>query len=245
MRVATLADRPRIEQICNDPRIRAWTAPDGAGLCSALKYLTPPNFSVVFDLGCWLAQYVDQGRYIIHTNILPEARNRAPALCAQALQLTFTHTDAEDLLTMVPQTIPHAKLMARRMGFHKAFERKAVWPVAGVKYDMEFYRLGLFDWILSGACAEAGAAFHHRLHGELGIPAHPDDPAHGAFVGAAAEMIRAGLHLKAVRIYNRWAVWALYQPIRMLSEEPLRIDIRQCVLRVEDGEFYIEGDGHA
>lgn len=241
MRLATIADKPRIEEICNDPLIRVWTAFDGAPACNATRYLTEPSFSVLGDDGCFLAHNIDPTRYVIHTNLLPSCRGeRAVEASKKALALAFLTTDASELLTMVPATIPHARLLARQMGFRYLFTRRAVWPALGEMHNMGFFSLTLDDWILSGNCVSTGEDFHQRLHVELGAPAHAADPAHDAYVGAAVEMVLAGQVDKAIAIYNRWAKFALYQPVAIVSRDPLRIDIRQCVIRVEGAQFFME-----
>jgi len=241
MRFATLADREQVEAVVNDPRLRLWNSFDGAPLCDARKYLTAPSFAVLGDEGCFLARCIDPGRYVIHTNLLPHCRGADAIQAAQeALALAFLRTDARELLTMCPATAPQAKWMARRMGFQHLFDRARVWPSGGVLQGMGFYSLSLDEWVMAGHCAAAGNAFHARLHGELGAPAHPHDPVHDAYVGAAVEMVRAGLVDKAIDTYNRWARFAMYQPVRVVSTDPLRIDIRDCVLRIEGDQFFME-----
>jgi hypothetical protein len=246
MRLATIADKERVETICNDPVIRLWTAFEGAPACDATRYLTAPSFAVIGESGCFLAHHLDTTRYVIHTNLLPECRGaKAVEASKEALALAFLKTDATELMTMVPATIPHARLLARQMGFRVLFNRQAVWPALGELHAMGFYSLSLDDWILSDHCAAAGSAFHERLHGELGLKAHRHDQAHDAYVGAAVEMIKAGNVSKAIATYNRWARFALYQPVEIVSTEPLRIDIKQCVLRIEGDQFFMEAPHHA
>lgn len=241
MRFATLADKGLIESICNDPLIRTWTAFQGAPLCDAAKYLTAPSFAVVGEQGCFLAHHLDGTRYVIHTNLLPEFRGeRAVEASKEALALAFLKTDATELLTMVPATIPHARLLARQMGFRLLFNRQNVWPVEGKWFSMGFFSLSLDDWIRSGACVTSGKSFHMRLHDEIHAASHPEDDVHNAYVGAALEMVTSGNVHKAVETYNRWAKFALYKTIDLVSESPVRIDIKQGVIRVEGNQFFME-----
>lgn len=242
MRLATMADRQRIEEICNDPLIRVWTACDGAPPCDAEKYLVPPSYTLMDERGCFLGLNIGPGSYVFHTNLLPTCRgfDSAPKAAAEALRVAFLQTDTQELLTMVPGNMPHVKMMARLMGFKHQFDRQALWPANGVKHDMGFYRLSLDEWILSGACQATGEAFHERLHHELNLPGHAQNKAHDAYVGAVAEMILVGNVSKAVETYNRWARFAMYKTIRVISESPLLIDIQQCVLKVEGAQFSLE-----
>lgn len=241
MRIATIQDKALIESIANNPLLRVWTAFDGAPLCDAAKYLTAPSFTVLDDRGCFLALCIDPGRYVIHTNLLPHCRGAdAMVAVADALKVAFICTDAVELLTMVPKMMPHAKLVAKRAGFVHQFDRKELWPAGGIKHDVEFYRLALTDWIGTGVCNKAGGAYHERLHHVLGACAHPTDETHDAYAGAAVEMVLAGNVTKGVETYNRWARFALYEPVKVLSLDPLRIDIKQCVLRIEGDQFFME-----
>lgn len=241
MRIATREDIGRIEAICNLPEIRMWTACDGATPTTGAKWVTAPSFSVIGEEGCFLAKQLDPGRYAIHTNLLPEHRGLAGLkACREALAVAFLQTDALQLVTYVPATIPQAGVMARMAGFRHVFDRPKLWPVDGVKADMGFYVLTIDDWIARGNCNAAGQAFHARLHGELGAPAHPEDPIHNNYVGAAVDMIRAGQVHKALEVFNQFARFAGYQPVKLVSTAPLRIDIRDCVLRIEGETFHKE-----
>lgn len=241
MRLATVDDVARIEEVCNHPLIRVWTAYDGAPPCSGAQFVTAPSFSVIGEEGCFLADSLEPGRYAIHTNLLPEFRGELAVKAAKnALAVAFLQSDATELVTYVPATIPHARLLARQMGFRLLFNRESIWPVNGERHGMGFYSLTIDDWIAAGACQASGAAFHDRLHGELHIEPHASDPIHDSYVGATIEMVRAGNVHKAIATYNRWARFAFYQPVEILSEQPLCIDIRQGVLRVEGNQFFME-----
>jgi hypothetical protein len=172
---------------------------------------------------------------------MPHCRGEEAMRVAQeALHMAFVKTDAIELLTMVPGNMPHAKLMARRNGFRHLFDRPKLWHVSGERFDVGFYRLTLEEWIMTGIHSEAGRKYHNRLHHELGANDHPDDPVHDSFVGAAIEMVLSGNVTKGIDTYNRWARFALYQPVRVISTDPLRIDIKQCVLRVDGDQFFME-----
>lgn len=241
MRLATVADVPRIEEICNDPRIRVWTACDSSPPCMGKQYVSAPSFSVIGDEGVFLAKCIEPQRYVIHTNLLPEHRGaQAVELAREALNVAFTETDALELLTMVPHTVPHARVLAKQMGFRHLFTRHNVWPIEGVRHAMGFYSLSIDDWIILGACADSGSAFHRRLQEKMHETLHERDYTHDCYVGAAVEMVLSDNAHKAVSVYNRWARFAAYAPVSIVSEQPLRIDIRDCVLRVEGETFFVE-----
>lgn len=239
MRLATFADKAFIQSIINDPLLTTWTAFDGATGCDAAYFLTIPSFAVVGEEGVFLAQNIGRGRYVVHTNLLPECRGAAALRAARdALRIAFLQTDCTELVSMVPANLPQALWFATAMGMKKAFTRKAMWPAAGMFFDMTFVEMSIDDWIRTGACAEKGKWFHDRLDRRT----HGEDPIHDAYVGAAVEMVLAGRVHKGVLAYNRWAAFALYEQIKVLSNTPLRIDIRDCVLRVEEGDFTVEAE---
>lgn len=241
MRLATISDKARIEEICNDPVIRVWTAFEGAPLCNATPYLTAPSFAVLGENGCFLAHNVEPARYIIHTNLLPNCRGeRAVEASKQALAIAFLQTDATELLTGIPTVIPHARLLARRMGFQLLFNRQSIWPALGELHAMGFYAMTIDEWIRSGVCESVGREFHERLHSVFHQPPHREEAIHNAYVGAAVAMVRNGQAEKAVQVFNRWARFAMYEPISILSLEPLRIDIKTCVIRVEGDQYFME-----
>ena len=240
MRFATLADQAAVEAICNDPLIRVWTAFEGAPLCNAEKYLTHPSFVVIGDEGCFLAQSYGEARYCVHTNLLPHCRGaQAMRVAREALRMAFVQTDCRELVTMVPADNPQADWMARAMGFRLVFKRVSLWPGLLGRHDVRFFSMSIDDWISTGACSDSGRWFHDKLQAHE-LVEHPDDPIHHAYVGAAVEMIRVGNVDKGLAVYNRSARFAFYEPVRVVSNDPLRIDIRDCVLRVEGGDFNVE-----
>src|SRR5262249_14929094 len=152
------------------------------------------------------------------------------------LSFMFLRTDAMRIVTRVPHLCDifrkacHA--YGRALGFGKEFERKACWPTMdGRMVDMDFLAIEYEAWVrkLSGL-EKAGHDFHEWLSEEFKardlaeIP-HPDDPSHDVRVGACSEMIRGGQYEKAVILYNRWARFAGYQPISLVSANPIIIDI--------------------
>jgi hypothetical protein len=241
MRFATLADKPAVEAIVMDPRLMTWTAFDGADRNIDVSRFLSGGFTVLGDEGCFLADKISDGRYVVHTNLLPDCRGLAAIRAArEAAKKAFIETDCTQLVSMVPDTIPHALLFAKSMGMRVDFVRKGLWPAEGRKWDVSFLSMSIDSWIRSGECSEKGRWFHDKLWAHDPGAAHPDDGVHDCYVGAAVEMIAAGNVQKAVRVYNHWAAFALYEQIRVLSEQPLRIDIRSHVLRIEDGDFIVE-----
>lgn len=216
MRVAVPADKSLVEQICSHPEVRRWTAHDGAPAFNADKYLQPPNICVIVEGGCFLGVSHGAARYEAHTNFVPTGRGRnVLAGVAQAMHHMFVNTDCETILTRVPVNNPAADWVTRRAGFRYLFTRPAYWPKDGVRHDMKQYEMTVEDWVRSGTCSATGRDFHARLPEG---PDHPEDPTHDAYVGALVTMIGAGNVHKGVHLYNRYALFAGYAPVRQRSD---------------------------
>jgi len=238
LRRATREDKIAIERIVNDPACRRHNAHDGASSCDAAKYLEPPSFALIAGGGCFLFPAIGPSRYAVHTNFLPGHRGAsALAAACEALCYVFVCTDAEELHTMVPGNNPAATWFTRKMAFRPRFTRDGAWRQGGADHAMTYYSLHVDDWIIQGHAAEIGRGFHRDLAQSVPLT-HRDDPVHDAYAGAAAAMVCAGQALKGISIYNRWARLAGYVPAVVLSEKPLRIDIRDCVLRHDGGPSF-------
>jgi hypothetical protein len=150
----------------------------------------------------------------------------------------FAATDCLEIVTKVPVTNRPADMMARRVGFREAFRRPGAWEDGS---DIAYFALTLDDWRAKDEAAlSEGRAFHAMLEaakisaGSEG-PTHPDDDAHDRAAGAAMMMARAGNYRKAVWSYCRWARFAGYQPIELVSEAPPVIDVQDALLTVQGG----------
>lgn len=242
MRIATPDDKALIENIVNHPDVLRFAADDAAPGFDATPYLGPPHIALIVEGGCFLGIWHGYGRVECHTNFLPTARGKTALLEARrAIDFMFLKTNCFGLVTRVPQNNPAADWFTRAMGFRLRFERDAAWVKDGVAFPVRFYELDLDDWIAQGHCVQAGRDFHEKLQALLpDRHAHAEDHIHDCYVGAAAEMIRNGQVEKAALFYNRWATWAGYSEISVVSTDPLKIDIKDCVLSVRNGDFVVE-----
>lgn len=241
MRIAVAEDKALIEHIVNHPELRKFNSHDGAPFCDAAKYLKSPSFVLIGNEGCFLLKAVGPCRYDVHTNLLPECRGRdALDVARYAMDLVFSRTDAEELYTMVPANNPAAAWFTKAMGFRFRFKRERVWLQGGVSHDARYYSITVDDWVLRGSRAGVGRIFHERLHSKAPqLDKHSDDPVHDAYVGAAISMMNKQ-PVKALSLYNRWARFAGYEPIEVVSKDPLVVDIKSCSLKFENGTFAVE-----
>lgn len=148
MRFATLADSKQIEDICNNPLLRMWTAPEGWPPCSGIQYVTEPSFTIIGDEGCLLVPYIDGNRFALHVNLLPHCRG-ANALIAgkQAMTMVFSRPEVHELIAAIPRSLPHSIWIARQFGFRHWFDKPNAWPVGGMKFDVRIYRLTRQEWM--------------------------------------------------------------------------------------------------
>lgn len=205
------------------------------------------NVLLMFDGGGIIFIWHEPGVYEVHTNFLPSRRGSFAALGSlAAYRWMFSHTDCVILQTRVPAFNAAAARFCALVGATLEFERKAVWPTKDGAVDMSFWTLRYEDWLRqTPAMAKSGEEFHRRLTEEFarhGIaePHHADEFCHDLHVGAASEMIYGGQSIKAAILYNRWARFAGYAMISIITTSPpVVIDIGDAVLQILDGTFKV------
>jgi hypothetical protein len=239
-RLATPADDDLLVSLVTHPQVARWNSPDGGAAFDPKEFTAhPTNFALIVAGGCFLARALEQGAFAIHTNFLPDARG-AHALreSREALRYAFLATPAEQLVTMVPADNPVALWFAHGMGFRDTYRRANAWVKGGERFDVQYMRLDIDDWVLADdACKAQGDAFHHLLGDEV---THASDDVHDAFVGAGVLMVANSLIDKAVRIYGRWARAAGYQPFAVHTREPLVLDVGTHLAHVEGERYTLE-----
>jgi hypothetical protein len=137
------------------------------------------------------------------------------------------------------------RALAKDIGARMEFRSQRGWEKEGKVIPADIWRVPVQDWMMTApGLEEKGAWFHDRLEAELerlgaSELAHPDDPVHDRYVGATCEMLSNGQPIKAVAVYNRFAHFAGYYPIRLLSLDPLLVDIGNAILNVSGGDFTV------
>lgn len=235
-------DASNLNRVANDPAVHPGLGVVGTvDLSPALA--NPINVALENEHGGFLFLNVGDGRYELHTMFRPEGRGRAALdAAAEAFRFMFIETPALELLTKTAHSNPAAALMARRAGFTPSFVREAAWVDGGA---LTYYSLTLDRWVAQDpAVAQEGAAFHAMIEGAKQrcgseLATHPDDEAHDRAAGAASLMARAGSVRKAVWAYSRWARFAGYQTIELMSDIPPVIDVRDALIGVRDGKLEV------
>lgn len=234
MRVAT--SPAFLQDIANDPRVFPAISVPG---------MKPIDFAPVwhqcigleFDTGGWILHRQEWGLYECHTLFLPKSR-QVREKAREAMLFAFTCTDAAEIVTKVPADLPHAKALALAMGFRWLYRREAAWPRAGGAVAVDYFRLGIEDWIVGNPVLEGvGRAFHAQLGPEH--TNHTDCPVHDTYAGFAAVCGRQGQVAKGAAIYNRWARFAGFAPIRVRDGA---VQVGNLTLRASDQGIEISED---
>jgi hypothetical protein len=205
----------------------------------------PANVLLLAEGGGIIFAQQEPGIYEVHTAFVEQFRGRhAIRASREAYRWMFTHTDCMVLQTKVPDFNRAAYKFCELVGAVREFSRKAVWPTDNGPVDMSYWTLRYDDWIrITPSLKESGRAFHRRLDEEFALHGaednHPDEDCHDIYVGVCAETIYAGQPEKAVVLYNRWAAFAGYKPIALVSKSPLLIDIGSALLQVTNDTFKV------
>lgn len=207
----------------------------------------PANVVLVADHGAIVFQQLQPGLFEAHTQVLPSGRGEwGRWFVLAALHWLFCSTTAVEVVTRVPQgNVPARagmRVLERVFGPLHELRREEGWFRDGEPIPADVYSLPINKWLRAApGLTERGQWFHDKLEAEyekVGKKhlAHADDGVHDRAVGAACEMIWGGQVQKALVFYNRWALIAGYAPIRVVSEQPLALDIRDAILVVRPSE---------
>jgi hypothetical protein len=239
-------DASFLNSVANNPEVRPHLGGNGALDLSGFTS-NPANVALQCDHGGFVAVKLEHGVYECHSMFLPEGRGAvAKEAMAEGLRYLFAATDCLEVVTKAPEGNRAAFGAARGMGFVTAFHLERGWPVEdGQRVGVDCMRLPLSRWIEKDEQVEAkGKWFHDRLEeltAEIGktIPAHYEEPAHNRAVGASVLMFQAGNSVKAAASYNLWAKFAGFPVIRLLSLNPVIVDMDQVVVGIADNDMEI------
>ena len=235
----------RLNRVVNDPSVFAEVAtPEQEVLELAPLVGNLANIALMCDEGGILAIWREPGVYEIHTQFTDKYRGVS---CIKTVREMFSwlflNTGAMELQSQVPDCNEGAKAITRAIGARLEFERADAWRTRdGKAHNVGYYTLRWSDWLYQpyamGPLGALGEGFHSALESKkaafLAPPeGHPTDPAHDVNVGATLSLIYNNQVEKALTLYNRWSQFAGYAPIRLLSREPLIVDIIDAVLLVD------------
>lgn len=233
----------RLNRVINDPSVYPWVHGliDGP-LDMSAAVANPNNVLLMSQHGGIFFHHHQPGFYEAHTQVLPEGRGEwCLAMTRAALHWMFTRTSAMEILTRVPKGNLAARALTKAAGLKPRFINPKGWAFNGKVVPAEVFSLTIQDW-LDGAPGldERGQWFAERLARRLGIAMGTPSPAYLRMVGAAYEMLSAGMPEKAMVLYNRWATLADHEPIAVVAIDPVAIKFGQTTLILqEDGDFYV------
>lgn len=223
--------------IANHTEVRPWLGGGDGELDLSAIVCNPANVCFLSEAGGFIAQKLMDARYEVHSLFLPQGRGGFALECArEGMAFMFCATDCAELVTKCPDGNRAALGLARAGGFQEQFRRERCWAFNGDMVGVSHQALSLSRWITrDDECLARGHWFHEKLTAAKraagsDLPVHDDDDAHDRFVGASVRMVIAGSPRKAVWSYNRWAVFAGYAPISLLSEAPPVIDVVDAVV---------------
>lgn len=239
-------DPARFNEIANDPEVRPWLG--GSGELDLMGHISnPENFAFLTDdeTGGFFYHKRAIGLYEVHTVSLPKGRGQTLLETRSAsLRAMFMQSDAIEIVTTVPDGNRAADAYSIDAGFHETFRREACFDLKGEMVGASYRSLGYGEWVLKDQLNTFnGKIFHDFVH-QSTPDDHGPDSVHDAWVGATMEGCRHGNAAKCIGLYNRWAVQAGYEPLNVLSANPLTVDMRSAVLQLDaDGLHVLSAQG--
>jgi hypothetical protein len=203
-------DPTRLNEIANRPTVRPLLRGNGALDFSPYAAETE-HFLFESELGGYLMIRVFDNTYEGHTiyDRTPGSALNAARTGREVVDYMFLHTNATVLLGKIPCDNDPSLKLAHLLGFRQQCLREGY----------AYLNLPLDRWV--GACsttAVRGRAFLEHL----GLP---QDDYFSRQMGAAIGMINAGNVEKGVDTWNRQAVFALADPINIVTLNPLVLEI--------------------
>jgi hypothetical protein len=244
----------KINEISNRPDIYPWVHGNLEGPLDFTGFVEEksPHVNLMGEHGgCIFSKCpVGYGLYEGHVHIAPKGRGRwALTAVKECIYYMFTSTDAVEIWCRCPagNIAVHALVRAlkRDIGGSKEFRAVNGWIQDRKHIPADIYSIQIQDWMRSAkGLVEWGRWFQGQINEEfrrLGKQElqHEEDETHNRYVGAAVEMIRNGQAVKGVVFYNRWAAMAAYQPIHLVSNDPITLNVGEATLELHGKNFFV------
>ena len=184
--------------------------------------------------------------YEAHVNVLKAGRGAwTLAFGRAAIHWMFARSDCMEILTRCPQGNLAALAGAKRIGGKYWFTNPQGWVMDRDPVPAQIYRINIHDWLdTAPGLVERGQWFRRRLteefkrHGQE-MPSWPTNDEYDRQIGGAVEMMLGGQAMKAQVFFNRFAEMAGWQPIAVVSTDPLTINTGYALLIFRDTDFWI------
>ncbi len=159
--------------------------------------------------------------YEVHTQCLPQGRGpQLREAIKKAFDYMFIATDCMKVITRANEYNRASVKLSK-----DSFEEK------GKTGHYFYFQRTIQQWLeLDYGCINEGERFHKFLEGQKN---HVDDQTHDAYVGAAILMAQKGNMDKAQLVYNSWCLMSGYEPIHILSRQPLICRIGDMIIDFE------------
>lgn len=219
-----------LNEIANLPDVRPHLSGEG-DIDLSFVAANPVNYLLQCDAGGFVLAQHEPGIYEVHSIFRPDSGTAPVRAMREAMDWMFTRTDCGKIISKVPKSNKRAKGFAVIGGLQTVFERDDA-----VLGPCEYVEIDAAHWAMNCAGLEAkGEAFHALLEAakqEIGssLIVHAHDPSHERAVGAARLMIERNQAIKGVAFYNRWARFAGYAEIQIISLAPLLVDVVDAII---------------
>ena len=247
-KIERVFEAARANEIINHPAVRPYVADLGSGAIDLAPVATHPDiFILLGEHGVFVLRRLMPGVLEVHTQVLPEGRGEwTDAFIQAGIRWVFTHTEAFEIVTRVPEGHLAAKATTIRSGMTYEFTPDSPYLFRGRLRPVHVYSIRLQEWASRAPEMEdTGAWLHERFAEEgerLGLVGEPrgealergikwgelheEKPSHNRYVGLAYHMALGGNAGRGVALYNRWAL-ASHRPkhmqSRLLSTDPVCI----------------------
>lgn len=233
-----------LNSIANHPEVRPWLLGGEGEIDLTIPFANPANVALEAVNGGFFLPKLDAGLYEVHSIFAPDHPPGEAIEAGRAgLRYMFTATDAVELVTKVPVDNKPALGLARNLGFREIEKHESG---AGVGKPYSRYSLTLERWrALDEHLPALGEEFHRALEAAKeaagsALVTHAHDLSHDRAVGATVAMVMAGNPMKAAHQYNRWALFAGYAPIKLLSASPVILDVVDAIVSLTaDGRMEV------
>lgn len=240
-------DAERFNALINHPEVRPWVADMGDGVLDlSARVADFNNVLLVGEHGATLCFKLMPGIYEVHSQFLESGRGKyALDFVRAGSRWMFTHTDAYEIITRVPQTHKAATGLTIAAGMRLEMTVPDGCQFRGERVPVDIYSFRIQDWIVKArGLEEVGRKFHDDMLAAVrkaGItaPPHDDDPLHNKYVGAALEMFQSRQAVKGADFYNRYCQMVRHVTIELLALDPPTIRFDVGIMRLVDGKLEV------
>lgn len=232
--IRRIFDGSLLTQVANEPELRPMLGGEGS-IDMRPAAADPNNFCFQLgELGGFALMPIYPGCYEAHTIFLPGSGASVARYMREVRDWMFVNTGCEVVKTKTKDNLP-AEHLARIGGFCPYVNSNGT----------TYWKLDLDTWLqVCSTLQEQGQAFHQMLEtakADAGseLKAHADDEFHDRAVGAAILMAQAGNGVKAVNVYNKFAILAGYAQAVLHSVTPFVVDIHDAIIGVQDGKAQV------